>query len=558
MEISYRQGVLLFVSLFLFLCPELKGQSTAADSLIIVLNDTDEDTTRVNLMIRISVLQTLNSPKSALEYAVKAVGEARESGSGKHYLHALRNAGTVCFYAGLLEEAARYGNESLTQARLSGTKTDIAYAFVNLSAIRMAKNYSDSVAAGYLIDAIQLISEVSAEAKSYPDPSLSGIYNNLGQYYKSKGNLAAANDCFRSGIRIARASASTQSDLVRLLISSGDILLAEEQYDSALRYLSDARELSVRSNEKMLTSVADYYLGLWYDAKKMHRKALDYYRLSFDVARELDAVLQISEVAQKISESYRLLGPADSALRYLDISKEYGEKSRKMEAVQEIERRELLTRFQEWEEEIHLKNERKQQNYLIAIGVILLTLLLTGFLYFRTRRNKRRMQLQQMEMELAAQKLQLESDLMKARLDQQDKELAMKVMTDLKRNDIIGEAVEKLLIARRKLAPEKPEEIGRIITHLEKTKEEKVWEEFDIRFLQVHQHFYERLQALCPNLTPNERRLCSFLRMNMATKEIAAMTGQSVASIEKARNRLRKKLMITNQEVGLVEYIASI
>jgi DNA-binding CsgD family transcriptional regulator len=53
-------------------------------------------------------------------------------------------------------------------------------------------------------------------------------------------------------------------------------------------------------------------------------------------------------------------------------------------------------------------------------------------------------------------------------------------------------------------------------------------------------------------------RLGAFLRLNMTTKEIAAITGQMPRSIDVARTRLRKKLNLTNEDVGLVEFLSSI
>jgi DNA-binding CsgD family transcriptional regulator len=61
-----------------------------------------------------------------------------------------------------------------------------------------------------------------------------------------------------------------------------------------------------------------------------------------------------------------------------------------------------------------------------------------------------------------------------------------------------------------------------------------------------------------PELSLNERRLCAFLRLNMTTKEIASITGQSPRSIEVARTRLRKKLNLTNSDTSLTDFLSHI
>jgi DNA-binding CsgD family transcriptional regulator len=61
--------------------------------------------------------------------------------------------------------------------------------------------------------------------------------------------------------------------------------------------------------------------------------------------------------------------------------------------------------------------------------------------------------------------------------------------------------------------------------------------------------------ATYPDLTPNEKKICAFLRLNMSTKDIAAITHQSVHSLNVARTRLRKKLGIDGTDENLVNFL---
>jgi hypothetical protein len=44
----------------------------------------------------------------------------------------------------------------------------------------------------------------------------------------------------------------------------------------------------------------------------------------------------------------------------------------------------------------------------------------------------------------------------------------------------------------------------------------------------------------------------------MTSKEISAITAQNPKSIDVARARLRKKIGITNEDIGLVEFLSNI
>ncbi len=69
-----------------------------------------------------------------------------------------------------------------------------------------------------------------------------------------------------------------------------------------------------------------------------------------------------------------------------------------------------------------------------------------------------------------------------------------------------------------------------------------VWNEFETHFNAVFDDFYTNLDRTYPDLSTNERKLCAFLKLNLSTKEIAALTFQNPKSVDMARYRLRKKM----------------
>lgn len=81
---------------------------------------------------------------------------------------------------------------------------------------------------------------------------------------------------------------------------------------------------------------------------------------------------------------------------------------------------------------------------------------------------------------------------------------------------------------------------------------------FDLRIQEIDNSFFDALQHKFPDLTPNERRLCMFLKMDMSTKDIIAFTGQSMRAVEIARTRLRKKLGIDNSSTNINSFLRSL
>ncbi len=87
-------------------------------------------------------------------------------------------------------------------------------------------------------------------------------------------------------------------------------------------------------------------------------------------------------------------------------------------------------------------------------------------------------------------------------------------------------------------------------------KNEDYWKEFNLYFNEVDQKFLDRIVEKHPNLTKNDLRICSLLRMNLSTKEIASLQNISVRAVEKSRYRLKKRLKLDNH-IDLLKYISS-
>ncbi len=96
-----------------------------------------------------------------------------------------------------------------------------------------------------------------------------------------------------------------------------------------------------------------------------------------------------------------------------------------------------------------------------------------------------------------------------------------------------------------------------ILKDIEPTSPQSSWKEFDIRFEQVYEGFYKNLFSKHPDLTPAEIRLCSFMRLNMSSKDIAVLTSRSIRTIENTRNNIRRKMNLGNN-INLTTYLISL
>jgi DNA-binding CsgD family transcriptional regulator len=162
--------------------------------------------------------------------------------------------------------------------------------------------------------------------------------------------------------------------------------------------------------------------------------------------------------------------------------------------------------------------------------------------------NERKIAAQQRETELTLSKVanqQLEQD-----ITSKNREMALSTMNLVKKNELLQQIKASLLA---KNAPEK--NIQEVIKTIDQTLDEsETWNLFKDAFENADRDFFKKAKALHPELTPNDLKLCAYLRLNLSSKEIAPMLNISVRSVEVKRYRLRKKMGL-EREAGLVEYI---
>jgi hypothetical protein len=219
---------------------------------------------------------------------------------------------------------------------------------------------------------------------------------------------------------------------------------------------------------------------------------------------------------------------------------------------------EITAQFQERELIRQMQQKRKELRYMYGGGLALLVAVILGLLFFLAQSRARRLLLANTNYQLESEKALLTKENLENQLETKNKELTTNVMYQIRKNELINDITQKLLTYSHGLNREQQDLIRGIIRDLERTQDESVWEEFEMRFHQVHNDFYDKLQQINPDLSLNERRLCAFLRLNMTTKEISSITGQSLRSIEVARTRLRKKLHLTNSDVNLIDFLLSV
>lgn len=199
-----------------------------------------------------------------------------------------------------------------------------------------------------------------------------------------------------------------------------------------------------------------------------------------------------------------------------------------------------------------------------AIGIYVIGFILLGFLinklykqYYQKQNekiieeNKRLYEIQELESKQYIMKLkneQLQSD-----IESKNRELATSTMNLINKNEILGN-IQKHLEG----LDSKESNIRAVMKIIDQNLNgEGTWNMFVETFNNADKDFLKKVKEIHPSLTPNDLKLCAYLRLNLTSKEIASLLNISVRSVEVKRYRLRKKLNLEH-EAGLIDYILSL
>jgi DNA-binding CsgD family transcriptional regulator len=173
-------------------------------------------------------------------------------------------------------------------------------------------------------------------------------------------------------------------------------------------------------------------------------------------------------------------------------------------------------------------------------------------------RHQRREEIHQIEARRSEEAInRLQNEKLEAEVNHKNQELASATMHLVQKNELLTSVMSSLEKLRRHAnsSVELNLEIGKIVKMMEHDLDmDADWEHFSANFDQVHSDFLKRLGEQYPHLSPNDYKLCAYLRINLSSKEIASLMNISLRGVEASRYRLRKRLNL-DTEVNLTEFL---
>jgi len=577
-----KKTVTLFCLVLMFLT--LHAQNRVADSLLKLLPKVSDEK-KIDLYNEIGLSYRGISFSQVKAYCSKSYILAQKLGNPEKMATALTNMAIACVFTGNTDSAQLLFNINYKIADSTGDRAMKTKALLNLG------NFYYNTDKFHL--ALDYFQKVYPEYRNDLDTlNMAAISQNIGNIWYHRKDYPKALEAFHQSFTLF-LTAGLPTDAGKLYNNIGLTMLQMKQNDSALYYLNKGLQFARNIKDRLEEMYVLNNLGILFRETERYDEASNYYHEALAISREIDYPHQEANYLLNLADVYLTVNRKELAFNCLDQAAQIIEKTgtqglkrdlnehyyryflgrndyknalRHYQLYQDLQDSifgeenlktidELNIRFETAKKEaenIRLKSEldikvTKEKRliiFLVIISLLLAAVMVASWIYNKYQRQKQT---------IASQ----ESQLLKERLEHTRRELASNALRMASQNELRTKLITNTRQIYDHLDESGKENLDRIIRDMKNQVDHSAWHEFSTRFEQVHESFYTRLNEKFPDLTPNDRRLCAFLKLNMSSKDIALLTHRSPRSIESARYRLKKKFGLSPDE-DILSYLQSL
>ena len=200
-------------------------------------------------------------------------------------------------------------------------------------------------------------------------------------------------------------------------------------------------------------------------------------------------------------------------------------------------------------------------NGMIALYILICIVLFVSIhhsykqYYKKQKKNlldKKQREFERSQLENEKEIMKLRNDKLRNDINSKNRELAASTMSIIKKNEFLNTIKKELSDVKNN------DLIKPIIKIIDKNlNHDSDWKLFQEAFNNADKDFLKKVSERHPKLTPNDLRLCAYLRLNLSSKEIAPLLNISHKSVEIKRYRLRKKMNLDSKD-NLIHHILEI
>lgn len=419
----------------------------------------------------------------------------------------MNNLALVHIELGEYNVALDYINKALDlRTEYNLNPVDILHSYKSLSELYFIWNMQDkgNLYLSKTDSANNLIQkQINEKSENWDDITYKLSENYVGNCYEYKGEYLFRQKRFDQALSAYNSASTYYGDFtfqkVSLLNKKANVFYMLSDFDNCLKVIEECILLSKEQN-----------------LQNEEEKALE---LKIKVLNKLGLSSEIDVTVEEIlkNKDYRYSVQIDQLLSGLESKNE------------------ILIKKAE------IKDEKEKNSRIIFISIIVILMLGITAAYFLSRKlylDKQMIIVNQNE------------KIAKSELEHKKRELAAISTNIVQENEQVSNILKDLKYYSSLLKSEKDRNsFSPLIKSIQRILSEKRKEDlYSDQFNAAYPGYLEYLTRTYLELTTSDLKLCTFLRMNLNTKEIAEIMGLSVRSIESRRYRLRKKLNLSKDD----------
>ena len=544
---SVFKYTMLSISLLVGLLPQVLSKQIPNSS------DPRGDSIQVVELLDRSKAELSKDYKKGIELAKEAKLLAEQGTDQGLIMQSTLNLGTLYFNLGLYDKATDFFTEILQIATKNQDDEWMGKGYYQLGVIRLVMEDYE-LAKNHFLKAKKFFLK---KHKSFDQISLNiklGFHNNFGVVYLGLGELELAKSEIEAGIALLDEREEFIIVSTQLFNNLGDVYFKLGDSAAAFESYFKAKDQLRLMDQAQLEAMVNISLGKIFMAQGDLEEALIYFHEGFVLANSFQGYSHLKHISTNLSELYEQLGQRDSAFIYLQLSKAYQDSLNLKKTTEKVLQEEMLIAFSEEKSQLKRFYDRNKAVFYVVIIFLIAALLIGMNRVILIKKNLKHVESKKNNFQNLAVQVQHENTELKLEVEQTKKDMTLKAMQAIQKEGTLKQLAETLTKSNHSGKEVHQQELERLLDELKIDQSGNALSDFELRFGSLYVGFFEKLMEEFPNLSLNDRRLSAFLKLQLTTKEIAAITGQSIRAVELGRIRLRKKIALTNSNKSLNEF----
>jgi tetratricopeptide (TPR) repeat protein len=428
---------------FFFIITSFSAQKKVPDSLVIILNKTNDLSKRAEILNKISDSYKTSDPDAMQKFAKEALYSAKKTRNVKEEALALQNLGTSNIILGNYDQALHYFDQTeqkisnLNQtdqnvqeilAKTFGSKGIIYSEQNNYSQalyndfkamklyessrneVQLSKIYNNIGVIYHSIDdkekALYYFLKSHAIQKKIKAASLGVSCSNIGLIYLDKNLPQKAKLFFDEGLNEFQKNPNSR-ELGELYNNIAQYYMVKKQLGTAKEYLLKAEQSFKSTEDRFGLSNTYLFLAKIYYTENKFDQSLVFANKSLEISKELDLPETTVKSEELLSQIFDKKGDKEQALIHL---KNYSEENKKLAKIENAkERIKTELNFESEKQQIEQKEKTSREKIKWYFGFLLLIIILAGiYFFFRNKEREKTVLLQKQLTEFEHKALHLQ------------------------------------------------------------------------------------------------------------------------------------------------------